>query len=35
MKKINLPESDVKITPLTFGAWAIGGWFWGDRRAHV
>jgi len=29
MKKIVLPNSDVKITRLTFGAWAIGGWFWG------
>lgn len=32
MKKINLPETDVKITPLTFGAWAIGGWFWGGAE---
>ncbi|MDB4581549.1 aldo/keto reductase [Draconibacterium sp.] len=29
MKKIVLPNSDVKISCLTFGAWAIGGWFWG------
>lgn len=29
MKKIKLPQSNVFITPLTFGAWAIGGWFWG------
>lgn len=35
MKKINLPESDVKITPLTFGAWAIGGWFWGGAEEKV
>ena len=32
MIKINLPNSDVKITPLTFGAWAIGGWFWGGAE---
>ena len=32
MKKILLPNSDVKITPLTFGAWAIGGWFWGGTN---
>jgi aryl-alcohol dehydrogenase-like predicted oxidoreductase len=29
MNKITLPNSDVQITPITFGAWAIGGWFWG------
>lgn len=29
MEKIKLGTSDVKVTPLTFGAWAIGGWFWG------
>lgn len=29
MEKVQLPASDVKITPITFGAWAIGGWFWG------
>lgn len=32
MKKIQLPASDVKITPITFGAWAIGGWFWGGAE---
>lgn len=32
MEKINLPNSDVLITPLTFGAWAIGGWFWGGAE---
>jgi aryl-alcohol dehydrogenase-like predicted oxidoreductase len=32
MEKINLPGTDVKITPLTFGAWAIGGWFWGGAE---
>lgn len=32
MEKIHLPESEVKITPLTFGAWAIGGWFWGGAE---
>ncbi|NQU54521.1 MAG: aldo/keto reductase [Bacteroidetes bacterium] len=37
MKKINLPNSDVKITPITFGAWAIGGWFWGgtDEKESI
>ncbi|MGC9356148.1 MAG: aldo/keto reductase [Mariniphaga sp.] len=32
MKKVKLPGTDVKITPLTFGAWAIGGWFWGGAE---
>jgi aryl-alcohol dehydrogenase-like predicted oxidoreductase len=32
MKKVTLPATDVKITPLTFGAWAIGGWFWGGAE---
>jgi aryl-alcohol dehydrogenase-like predicted oxidoreductase len=32
MEKITLPGTDVKITPLTFGAWAIGGWFWGGAE---
>lgn len=37
MKKILLPNSDVKITPITFGAWAIGGWFWGgtEEKASI
>lgn len=29
MEKVQLPASDVFITPISFGAWAIGGWFWG------
>lgn len=32
MKKVQLPASEVKITPITFGAWAIGGWFWGGSE---
>ena len=32
MNKIQIPNSEVKITPLTFGAWAIGGWFWGGSE---
>lgn len=31
MKKVRLGESDVKITPIVFGAWAIGGWMWGGN----
>ena len=29
MKKRKLGNSDLLIHPLTFGAWAIGGWMWG------
>lgn len=32
MDKVQLPASDLKITPITFGAWAIGGWFWGGAE---
>ncbi|MBV6645708.1 MAG: aldo/keto reductase [Cyclobacteriaceae bacterium] len=36
MEKVKLGKSDVEITPIVFGAWAIGGWMWGgndDRDA--
>jgi aryl-alcohol dehydrogenase-like predicted oxidoreductase len=29
MECITLGKSNVKVTRLTFGAWAIGGWMWG------
>ncbi|MFC2089894.1 aldo/keto reductase [Bacteroidota bacterium] len=29
MKKVQLGKTDVYVTPLAFGAWAIGGWMWG------
>lgn len=29
MKKVKLGKSDLMVTPVTFGAWAIGGWMWG------
>jgi aryl-alcohol dehydrogenase-like predicted oxidoreductase len=29
MKKVQLGTSDVYVSPITFGAWAIGGWMWG------
>jgi aryl-alcohol dehydrogenase-like predicted oxidoreductase len=32
MKSIKLGNSDVEISPLTFGAWAIGGWLWGGAE---
>jgi len=36
MEKVKLGGSELKISPITFGAWAIGGWMWGgtdDRLA--
>ncbi len=37
MKKVQLGKSDIHVTPLTFGAWAIGGWMWGgaDRKQAI
>lgn len=32
MNKTTLPHSNVQISPITFGAWAIGGWFWGGAE---
>jgi aryl-alcohol dehydrogenase-like predicted oxidoreductase len=34
MEYVTLGRSNVKVTRLTFGAWAIGGWMWGgaDRK---
>ena len=32
MEKIQLGNSNLKITPITFGAWAIGGWMWGGAN---
>ncbi len=29
MEYVTLGRSNVKVTRLTFGAWAIGGWMWG------
>lgn len=31
MQTRQLGPSDVKITPITMGAWAIGGWMWGSQ----
>jgi aryl-alcohol dehydrogenase-like predicted oxidoreductase len=28
----NLGKSSVKVTPIAFGAWAIGGWMWGGAE---
>lgn len=37
MKLRKLGSSDVEVTPLAFGAWAIGGWLWGgaDEKAAL
>jgi aryl-alcohol dehydrogenase-like predicted oxidoreductase len=32
MELIKLGNSSVKVTPLAFGAWAIGGWLWGGAE---
>lgn len=32
MEVRQLGKSDVKVTPLAFGAWAIGGWMWGGAE---
>jgi len=29
MQKTQLGKSDLEISPIVFGAWAIGGWMWG------
>lgn len=33
MELRTLGRSDVKVTPMAFGAWAIGGWMWGGAEA--
>jgi len=33
MKKKQLGSSDLEITEIAFGAWAIGGWMWGGADA--
>jgi aryl-alcohol dehydrogenase-like predicted oxidoreductase len=32
MNKITLGDNGISITPLAFGAWAIGGWLWGGSN---
>ena len=32
MELKRLGKSDVKVTPMAFGAWAIGGWMWGGAE---
>jgi len=37
MEYRKLGNTDVEITPIAFGAWAIGGWMWGgaDRKQAI
>lgn len=37
MEYRQLGKSDLKLSAITFGAWAIGGWMWGgtDRREAI
>ena len=37
MEKRKLGSSNIEVTPMIFGAWAIGGWKWGgtDKKAAV
>lgn len=32
MNSRQLGKSDVRVTPIIFGAWAIGGWMWGGNE---
>jgi|ERR1035438_2022873 aryl-alcohol dehydrogenase-like predicted oxidoreductase len=32
MEKRRLPGTEIEITPIVFGAFAIGGWFWGGTE---
>ena len=35
MELRQLGKSDVKVTPIAFGAWAIGGWMWGGAEDNA
>jgi aryl-alcohol dehydrogenase-like predicted oxidoreductase len=35
MQLKKLGNSDVKVTPIAFGAWAIGGWMWGGAEENA
>jgi aryl-alcohol dehydrogenase-like predicted oxidoreductase len=32
MELRTLGRSEVKVTPMAFGAWAVGGWMWGGAK---
>jgi len=37
MENIKLKRADLTLSPIIFGAWAIGGWMWGgaDKKAAI
>src|SRR5688572_24116008 len=37
MKYVKLADSNLKLSAITFGAWAAGGWMWGgtERRDAI
>ena len=35
MQLKRLGDSDVHVTPIAFGAWAIGGWMWGGAEENT
>jgi len=37
MTKVKFKKADLEISPVIFGAWAIGGWMWGgaDRKDAI
>jgi methylglyoxal reductase len=35
MERIKLGDSSIETTPIIFGAWAIGGWYWGGTDDGV
>lgn len=35
MELRRLGNSEVEVTPMAFGAWAIGGWMWGGAEASA
>ncbi len=37
MELRRIGQSDVMVTPMAFGAWAVGGWMWGgaEEKASI
>lgn len=35
MELRRLGQSDVMVTPMAFGAWAVGGWMWGGAEENA
>lgn len=35
MEKVQLGKSEINLSPVVFGAWAIGGWMWGGTDDHL